>query len=133
MQPNERYRNDPVFRNLVDFMQHYLEEHQGLLTPTELREAVILAATLYDSRHIKPLLVDQATSQILPNPPYRTEKEKLRIKKGWHQEGREGVRLGPDIIPPGHQMPWTPVLWDGEDDPDFHKSVGLERARQFHV
>ena len=55
---------------------------------------------------------------------------RIRIKKGWHQEGREGVRLGPDIIPPGHAMAWTPVLWDGDDDPDFQKAHSVERVRK---
>jgi len=28
---------------------------------------------------------------------------------------------------------WTPVLWDGEEDPDWHKSVGLREDMDGHA
>lgn len=52
-----------------------------------------------------------------------TQEIRLRIKDGWGEAGREGIRLGPDIF---CLQNWTPVLWDGEEDPTFHKSDGLE-------
>ena len=48
---------------------------------------------------------------------------KVRIKKGWLGCGREGTRLGPDVTV--GQL-WTPVIWDDEEDPTFHKSAGVQ-------
>jgi hypothetical protein len=53
--PNEAYQYDPVFRRVVDLMCAYLSEYQ--ITPSELRQAAILAATLHENRRIKPLYV----------------------------------------------------------------------------
>lgn len=50
---------------------------------------------------------------------------KIKIKKGWEGEGREGKRLGPDIYV---EQNWTPVLFDNEEDPTFFKSAGLEES-----
>jgi len=47
----------------------------------------------------------------------------VRLRDGWHGAGREGVVLD-DEVHVG--QPWCPVLWDDEEDPDFHKSAGLE-------
>ena len=46
------------------------------------------------------------------------------IKQGWWDEGRVGKRLGSDILIRG--IMWTPVLWDDEEDPNWHKSRGIE-------
>jgi len=32
----------------------------------------------------------------------------------------------PFTIPMPDGMKWTPVLWDGEEDPDWHKTAGLD-------
>lgn len=45
LSPSDRYRRDPVFRQLVDIMEYHI--HAGNYTPTELREAAILAATIH--------------------------------------------------------------------------------------
>ncbi len=56
--PEDRYTRDPVFRNLVDLLSHMLEENaMRTWTPTELREAVMLAACMYEMRHIRPLII----------------------------------------------------------------------------
>lgn len=47
----------------------------------------------------------------------------VRIRQGWYEAGRTGVRLGPDVHVGGQF--WIPVLWDDEDDPTFHKAAGL--------
>jgi len=49
----ERYRRDPVFRTLVDMMHAHLHQWTSY-TPTELREAVILAATMHETRCVLP-------------------------------------------------------------------------------
>ena len=51
-----RYQNCPVFRRLVDTFERSLEEAE--VTPSELRDAVILAAIHYDLRHPRPFIVD---------------------------------------------------------------------------
>jgi len=47
----DRYLRDPFFHYLVDNMQAFLAQHD--YTPTELREAAILAATLHDARTLR--------------------------------------------------------------------------------
>ena len=49
--PNEAYQYDPTFRRVVDLMCAYLSEYQ--ITPSELRQAAILAATMHEARHPK--------------------------------------------------------------------------------
>ncbi len=51
MLPNERYMRDPVFHALVDRLYEAIAGAQ--FTPTELREAVILAATKYEMTHVR--------------------------------------------------------------------------------
>jgi|GEM_PF-5438021 len=47
------------------------------------------------------------------------------IKKGWEGAGRIGYTLGPlGVMVQGQR--WTPVLWNDEEDPDWHKMAGLE-------
>ena len=47
----ERYQSDPMFRTLVDTVYNMIDKAQ--FTPSELREAVILAATKYEMYHTK--------------------------------------------------------------------------------
>lgn len=49
---------------------------------------------------------------------------KFRIKKNWYNAGDTGTCLGNPINIDG--ILWVPVLFDGSEDPDFHKSSGLE-------
>ena len=49
--PNEAYQYDPTFRRVVDLMCAYLSEYE--ITPAELRQAAILAATMHEARHPK--------------------------------------------------------------------------------
>lgn len=69
----------------------------------------------------------------------RIEKEKVQekkrqlerahaivIKAGWEGAGKQGKVVGCAINSETTQE-WTPVLWDGEEDPEFFKSAGLER------
>lgn len=52
----DRLEGDPHFRALVDQLEYFLSE--GWSTPSELREALIVAATRIEYRTIRPLLVD---------------------------------------------------------------------------
>ena len=49
----DRYEHDPLFRRLVDLMHGVLEE--GTYTPTEIREAAMLAQILHEDRHPRPI------------------------------------------------------------------------------
>lgn len=50
-----RYTHDPVFAHLVDLIGSLLEGQDGLLfTPSELREACMLATMRYEQLHIRP-------------------------------------------------------------------------------
>ena len=52
MKMHERYHEDPAFQSLVDLMQVELE--RGQFTPTEVREAAMLAQILHEDRHPRP-------------------------------------------------------------------------------
>lgn len=56
-------------------------------------------------------------------PPSGVDREAVEIRDGWAGAGRRGVRLGPDVEAGG--LKWTPVLWDDEEDPDFHKATAI--------
>ena len=52
MTVRERYQSDPMFHAIVDMLLQELQRSQ--FTPTELREAVILAATIHESQTVRP-------------------------------------------------------------------------------
>jgi len=55
--PREKYDNDPEYRHLVNSMEHLIRLYK--FTPSELREASILASINYEMSHIKPqFLID---------------------------------------------------------------------------
>jgi hypothetical protein len=55
--PKDRYLSDPVFHALVDLIYSFLEKDGArLYTPTELREACMLAASMYEALHIRPIM-----------------------------------------------------------------------------
>lgn len=49
MTPKERYHTDPLFHRLTDLLYHELR--QGYLTPTEIREAALLAQIRFEEEH----------------------------------------------------------------------------------
>jgi hypothetical protein len=49
MPPRERYERDPWFHALVDALHHHIREAR--FTPTEIREAAMLAQIFYEERH----------------------------------------------------------------------------------
>lgn len=54
--PKEKYMNDPEYHNLVCTLESLIE--QARFTPSELREACILACINYEMRHIREYLID---------------------------------------------------------------------------
>jgi hypothetical protein len=53
MTMRDRYLNDPAFHALVDVLYAHVE--QGQFTPTEIREAAMLAQIKYEERHLRPI------------------------------------------------------------------------------
>lgn len=51
----ERYHRDPMFRVLVDTL--YMQIVQARYTPTEIREAAMLAQIRYEERTIRPMII----------------------------------------------------------------------------
>ncbi len=49
--PKEKYLNDPEYRHLVDMMENLIQ--QARFTPSELREASILASINYEMSHAR--------------------------------------------------------------------------------
>lgn len=55
MTPDERYKLDPYFHMLVDLLEKHIESAQ--LTPSEIREAAILATIHYEMRTMRQFLI----------------------------------------------------------------------------
>ena len=59
MTPTEQYKYDNKFRQIVDILRHELMRYE--YTPSELRQAVILAATMHAEQNIRPTIyIDEA-------------------------------------------------------------------------
>ncbi len=60
--PKEKYMNDPEYNHLVSTLESLIESAK--FTPSELREACILASINYEMRHVRehniPPQVDNA-------------------------------------------------------------------------
>ena len=52
MSVEDRYKTDAAFHSLVDYMVSMIERCR--FTPTEIREAAMLAAIISDRRNIRP-------------------------------------------------------------------------------
>jgi hypothetical protein len=48
------------------------------------------------------------------------------VKDGWYDAGKTGVVLFDKPVQDHVGMDWTAVLWDDEEDPDFHKTRSLK-------
>jgi hypothetical protein len=53
--PKEKYLNDPQYHHLVITLENLIESAQ--FTPSELREACILASINYEMRHIRSITI----------------------------------------------------------------------------
>ncbi len=54
--PKEKYLNDPEYHHLVQTLEHLIESAR--FTPSELREACILASINYEMRHVRSTGID---------------------------------------------------------------------------
>lgn len=53
MSSTEKYHTDNAFRQLVDLMEAHI--HQNNYTPSEMREAAMVASINYESKRIRPM------------------------------------------------------------------------------
>jgi len=56
MSPRDKYMNDPEYNHLVQILEQMIE--QARFTPSELREACVLASINYEMRHIRDKQID---------------------------------------------------------------------------
>ena len=56
MSPKDRYMNDPQFNNLVNMLESFIQQAQ--FTPSELREACVLASINHEMKHIRQMQID---------------------------------------------------------------------------
>ncbi len=61
--PREKYTNDPEYNHLVQTLEHLI--HQAHFTPSELREACILASINYEMHHIRDIRIDPTVTDAL--------------------------------------------------------------------
>lgn len=54
----ERYQTDAAFRQLVDLLYSQIDNAQ--YSPTEIREAAMLAHILYEERRVRPMMLTDA-------------------------------------------------------------------------
>ena len=59
----ERYRNDAAFRNLVDMMRAAIENAE--FTPSEIREAAMLAQILYEETNLRPRFIEVMSGDLM--------------------------------------------------------------------
>ena len=64
LSPEEAYKYDATFHRVVDLMRAHLSVYE--ITPSELRQAAILAATMHESQRVKPLF----TRSYFPATPW---------------------------------------------------------------
>ena len=50
----------------------------------------------------------------------------VEIRDDWQDKGKRGKVLGAAIVLGG--MSWTPILWNADEDPDWHKTEGLQEV-----
>lgn len=59
----DKYLNDPQFRSLVDMMENYI--HNVHFTPSEMREAAVMASINYEMRHIRNMTINAKVEESL--------------------------------------------------------------------
>ena len=62
--PEMRYSHDPAFRQLVDTMHHFIQKAE--FTPTEMREAALLACIHYESYQVRRIYLDKDQFNLSP-------------------------------------------------------------------
>lgn len=55
--PEHRYVNDAKFKQIVDILEHLI--HSAEFTPSEIREAAMLATIHHELKTVKPIIVSR--------------------------------------------------------------------------
>jgi hypothetical protein len=69
MTSRERYNQDPLFRMLADTIYRIAERAHAdgnTFTPTELREAAMVAAVMFEERHMRPVVLKGGYDEVAP-------------------------------------------------------------------
>ena len=61
--PKDKYMNDPEYHHLVNMLESLIE--RAHFTPSELREASILASINYEMRHVRSVKIDPELTRAL--------------------------------------------------------------------
>lgn len=61
--PKDKYLNDPEYHHLVQTLEGLIEQAQ--FTPSELREACVLASINYEMRHIREMNIDPRAEEAM--------------------------------------------------------------------
>ena len=59
--PKEKYLNDPEYHQLVCMLEQFVE--RARFTPSEMREAVVLACINYEMRHVRGQTIDPRAAE----------------------------------------------------------------------
>ncbi len=54
---------------------------------------------------------------------FKNWRNPVAIKADWYDAKKKAVQVGPPVFV---EQWWVPVLWEDEEDPDFHKAAGLD-------
>jgi hypothetical protein len=61
--PREKYMNDPEYHYLVQLLESFID--RAMFTPSELREACVLASINHEMRHIGNVKIDPRVEESL--------------------------------------------------------------------
>lgn len=57
------------------------------------------------------------------NEPLAPYGNAIAVKADWYDGKKLGIQVGEPVFV---QQWWVPVIWDDEEDPEFHKEAGLD-------
>jgi hypothetical protein len=64
--PEDSYKNDSTFRHVVDILRAELRYFN--ITPAELRQAAMLAASMHEAQRVRPLFYTKPYFPLMPKP-----------------------------------------------------------------
>lgn len=86
----DRYRRDPLFSRLVDMMTMHIEDLQ--LTPTEMREAAMLACLRFEQMHPRPMVFEHPS--LSRSAMAMMERDMIRPYQGTEVRKKEMSKTG---------------------------------------